>query len=313
MEYPLEDANWEEWLNRLDCIRVWARGAQRAPHKPLLLLFALGKLQQTGVCQQFLYKDVEGELQTLLDDFGPPNPSKPIYPFNHLTSDGLWEVHSDFGRGSVRDSATELRNHNARGALNQNFARALLARPERITLAAHMLLDRHFPPSIHEDICGQVGLDLGNTLNGAVAMGTAAPPEARKRSSTFREEVLMAYERACAICGFDAMLGPGSPGLEAAHVQWFNSEGPDEISNGLCLCSLHHKLLDSGVMGITSEYTVQVSARFVARSLTASSMVISLAGAPIAEPQSGFPHVRSEHIDWHDKEVFRSPSRRPAA
>jgi putative restriction endonuclease len=31
-------------LDRVDKLRVWQRGGQRAPHKPLLLLLALGRL-----------------------------------------------------------------------------------------------------------------------------------------------------------------------------------------------------------------------------------------------------------------------------
>jgi hypothetical protein len=36
---------------------------------------------------------------------------------------------------------------------------------------------------------------------------------------------------------------------EAAHVRWFAFDGPDSLDKGLALYSLHHKLLDLGVLG----------------------------------------------------------------
>ena len=33
-----------ELLRRIDRITVWKRGSERAPHKPLLILYALGRL-----------------------------------------------------------------------------------------------------------------------------------------------------------------------------------------------------------------------------------------------------------------------------
>jgi len=47
--------------------------------------------------------------------------------------------------------------------------------------------------------------------------------------------------------------------LEAAHIKWHQAGGPDTIDNGLALCSLHHKLLDLGALGISNEFTVIVS------------------------------------------------------
>ncbi|MBT3074843.1 HNH endonuclease [Streptomyces sp. COG21] len=55
-------------------------------------------------------------------------------------------------------------------------------------------------------------------------------------------------------------------GLEAAHVRWWSHDGPDEVDNGLCLCSLHHKLFDRGVLGLGEDRRILVSQRFVGRS-----------------------------------------------
>jgi hypothetical protein len=52
-------------------LAVWSRGKQRAPHKPLLVLYALGRWvrgDQGGIP----FTGVARDLTALLRDFGPP-------------------------------------------------------------------------------------------------------------------------------------------------------------------------------------------------------------------------------------------------
>lgn len=79
----------EEVLQAFDKIRVWQQGGQRAVHKPLLILLALGKLVR-GEPLMMEFSDVEAELKRLLTEFGPSTaPSSRHYPFWHLRTDGL--------------------------------------------------------------------------------------------------------------------------------------------------------------------------------------------------------------------------------
>jgi putative restriction endonuclease len=50
---------------------VWKRGDQRAPHKPLLVLYALAELERGERWVSF--REVDEKLQSLLVEFGPPN------------------------------------------------------------------------------------------------------------------------------------------------------------------------------------------------------------------------------------------------
>ncbi len=84
------------WLERVGSITQWQRRGERAPHKPLLLLFRLGRLQATG-SSRVRYAEVESDLRALLDEFGPTRASKPEYPFHHLQSDGPRHVDGDDG------------------------------------------------------------------------------------------------------------------------------------------------------------------------------------------------------------------------
>src|SRR5206468_7124932 len=84
--------NVEQLQQRFRHITVWKRGAERAPHKPLLLLYALGKCQR-GDSRVIPYAEIDPALQKLLREFGPPRKSyHPEYPFWWLQNDGVWEL-----------------------------------------------------------------------------------------------------------------------------------------------------------------------------------------------------------------------------
>lgn len=115
--------------------------------------------------------------------------------------------------------------------------------------------------------------------------------------------VLEAWDRQCAFCGFDGLLGGASVGVEAAHVRWFNHEGPDELDNGLALCSLHHKLFDRGALGLADGRAIIVSRSYSART-EAGRTVYDLHGRRL-RPRPGTPLPAHQHVRWHEQEVFK--------
>ncbi|MBK5269041.1 MAG: HNH endonuclease, partial [Acidimicrobiia bacterium] len=149
--------------------------------------------------------------------------------------------------------------------------------------------------------------DVGLT-EGSLAL-TVASRAIRRRDPQFRDNVLVAYERRCAFCGFDGRLADRTIGLDAAHIRWHAYDGPDEVSNGLALCSIHHKLLDLGVVGLTADRTITVSQRFTGTGESADRLVLRLAGAPVLGPQPGADPVDDDHIEWHQSQVFHGPAR----
>ena len=80
-----------DWIERTGGLHQWTRGDERAPHKPLLMLYALGRFQRDPE-EALRYSDVERDLHALLRAYGPPRATTPAYPFHHLRTDGLWEV-----------------------------------------------------------------------------------------------------------------------------------------------------------------------------------------------------------------------------
>ena len=83
------------------------------------------------------------------------------------------------------------------------------------------------------------------------------------RSPQFRQAVLDAYENRCAMCGVQLEL------IEAAHlVPHAHPNGSDSVPNGIALCALHHKSLDTGLLYVDADYYIRMNAvrrRYLAR------------------------------------------------
>lgn len=290
------------WLERTAKLRQWTRSGTRAPHKPLLFLYALGRFQQDAD-GELRYSAVEEDLGRLLAEYGPPHRTTPAYPFHHLVSDGVWEVRTDCGPGSPGTGVRDLRAAGASGRLAPDLRTALRREPSLLGRMARVLLDVNFPPSLHDELCAAVGLEP--ELVGAARL----PAPRRPRDPRMRERVLTAYEYQCAFCGYDGRIGAVPVGLEAAHVRWSAFGGPHDVDNGLCLCSLHHKLFDKGVLGIGDGHRILVSQRFVGRGAAAREQVVALAGRPLIGPQPGARPVAAAYRSWHTSQVFRGVPR----
>ena len=75
------------------------------------------------------------------------------------------------------------------------------------------------------------------------------------RSPQFREAVREAYENRCAMCGVQLEL------IEAAHlVPHKHPKGLDTVPNGIALCALHHKSLDTGLVFLDTNYNIRMNA-----------------------------------------------------
>lgn len=294
--------NDKELLNRVANIKVWQQFGERAPHKPLLLLFALGRVRNQSQ-RMVPYSEVESALRTLLEQFGPPRKSfHPDQPFKRLPGDNLWELQLPAelkGRPSNSLKLNELRKFNVAGGFPPEIYHYLKERDELVETIASRLLTLNFPPTYHEEIRRIVGLDLDLEDETIAAKKNVRDPQ-------FRENVLRAYGRECCVCGSNLRLDNSLFDLEAAHIKWHSHGGPDEISNGLALCGFHHKAFDRGAWGLQeSDYSIQVSSELNGSS-QAMEMLLNFEGRNLRLPRKSTLYPDTEFIQWHRREVFRN-------
>lgn len=284
-------------LSRLSALRQHQQGGQRAPHKPLLVLLALGRLVRNGT-SEIDWSVAERELAELIRDYGRPSTTAPAqraaYPFTHLRSDDIWVLDHDVPMDRVRP----LRECNVVGRFTPWLEEALRD-PDVACAAARLMVESEFPPTIASDVLTAVGLDPDEILGGVTT-------ELRRRLAAWPAKVLAAWDRQCAFCGFDGQLGGAPVGLEAAHVRWFNFGGPDDLDNGLALCSLHHKLFDRGALGLDNSLRIRVSSDYSSRTSTGKG-IYELNEIPL-RPRPGTTLPAAEHVAWHTREVFKAPA-----
>ncbi|MBD3322374.1 MAG: restriction endonuclease [Chitinivibrionales bacterium] len=282
-------------------INVWKRGSQRAPHKPLLLLYALGRCNR-GSSRTVVFSEVDPILQKLLRQFGPSRRSyHPEYPFWRLQNDGIWELENaesvELRKGQTDAKKSELLSHDVSGGFPRPIYELLSRDKAFIAEIARDILDQNFPTSMHDDLLQAVGLDLDRQVISRA-----------KRDPDFRNRVMTAYEYRCAVCGFDVRLGSSQLGVEAAHIKWHQAGGPDVVPNGLALCSLHHKLFDRGVFTVSKELQIQVSEHAHGTS-GFEEWLLAFHGKQLRAPQRPDYYPKADFLRWHFREVFRTPAR----
>jgi putative restriction endonuclease len=81
----------------------------------------------------------------------------------------------------------------------------------------------------------------------------------RLHQGRFRGVVLPAYRNQCAICRLKEQRL-----LDAAHIAGdADQRGEPVVSNGLSLCTIHHRAFDQDLVGISPDYEVRVARRLL--------------------------------------------------
>lgn len=294
-----------ELINRFQNLnRAVYKGGDRAPHKPLLLLLLLSKYLH-GHAREIHFSEIDSDLTELLRSFGKKTKNdryNPHNPFFYLRSDGVWDLISndaDTQRELDESNApriTLFRRDKVFGGLKPDIYQTIIKNRELADRLIGVLLEV-FPDSYHQDILDQVGLDDQTVVR-----------KVRKRDPRFREEIIRAYEYQCAICGFSARLNRDFIGVEAAHIKWHQADGPDDIKNGIALCSLHHKLFDRGVFTLDDSFRMLVSEEATGTGLF-QHLVTNFHGQVIRQPQRSTYYPDPVFIGWHVREVFREPAK----
>ena len=294
----------DDLLDRVQKIRVYSRHSRRSPHKPLLLLLSIGH-HLSGHERLATFGDIEEDLNRLIRRFGLPDSRENAhYPFWHLRNDGLWQIdRPELVRMTTAGDAyiSDLREHGIRGGLSQDFLNVLERDPYLSWRVVRSLLNDYFPPSLHEDVLRDVGLD--GKIGPSELTNTKSRHEARDRG--FRELVLRAYKSRCALCELDVWVSGQPIGLEAAHIKWHSARGPAQVGNGMALCVLHHKFFDSGLFTVLSDLTVQVGGLAEGDSVDESLNKYGGSVLPVI-PDCPDQRPASRYLEWHKRAVFKA-------
>ncbi|WP_433990387.1 hypothetical protein SuNHUV7_20280 (plasmid) [Pseudoseohaeicola sp. NH-UV-7] len=284
-------------LKRFDSIRTYSKDGKLAPHKPLLLLYALSKLKNERI-RRIVFNDAEDIVSPLIKTYGPFRAKASVaYPFARLANDksNIWWVEEHEKNVSGDLSVTEARDRRLKAGFSDDVLAALEADPKLIDNLAFDVLERNFPPSLHQDILDAVGLYLGNDEVESVIR--------RKRDPRFRINVLNAYYEQCCVCKYDIRMNGASVALEAAHIKMHSAGGPDEVINGLSLCVMHHKLFDLGAITINNDLKVRVSERVGGD--WGRKLNDEFHEREIALPRNDGMLPAASYIQWHNMQVFK--------
>lgn len=248
------------------------------------------------------FSDVARDLRSLLLEFGPERKAwHTEYPFWRLQNDGIWELTNidqvELRHGQTDGKKSELLKYGVTGGFTVEVFEVLQSHPSLVSELAVEILSQHFPATVFGDILDAVGLDIQfeQTLR-------------RKRDPGFRERILVAYEYRCAVCGYDLRMGSQHVALEAAHIKWHQAGGPDVETNGLALCSMHHKLFDRGAFTVSDDLSLRVSQK--ANGTTGlSEWLMVFHGRVLRKSQAEMWRPANEFLSWHREEVFHGPFR----
>ncbi len=287
-------------------LHVWKRFEQRAPNKPLLALWSIGRCIN-GQVRLVPFRQVDREVGELIREFGHPGVHiRPEYPFWRLRNDGIWEVTcaDTVGVTSSGDAhRRDLFSPNVLGGFVEGIYLALCADTSLAEEIGYSLARAHFPPTRQEEVLEATGI--------APKLAPVRKSCQYARDSNFRRAVLTAYNFGCAVCGFavhledDARRSVPPIALDAAHIRWHQARGPARVQNGIALCALHHRLFDYGAFTLSHRLTVVVAES--TRGTGSNEWLWRFAGQPLSTALKPDSRPDPVFLDWHLRNVFRSP------
>ena len=330
--------NADRLLSAFGKLNIWSANGQRAPNKPLLALWAIGRCLR-GEPRLATYREVDMHLGELLRDFGPyRRVIHTDFPFWRLRNDHVWELE---GAAQVRINKSgdayrsDLLEHDVRGGFPEKIYDTLAGGPDLAVRIARSLVEAHFQPTLYGEILRAVDIDPG-----------FVQARRRRRASWFSERVLQAYEYQCAVCSFAVTLNKKSIALDAAHIKWHQFRGPADVRNGIALCALHHRLFDAGAFTLFPHGTSRPMPTYSRPSREVSTMELVAEDGPITASEPSPPivvvatavsgrgldealgrfhgqpvHIPADvnawpdprHLKWHTHGVFKSPDIIPTA
>jgi len=288
--------NLNNYIGRFEKLRVARRDGHESPHKPCMLLAAVG-LAEAGLLEANRIDYAPPLLDRYLEIFeivrtesDHPNP---YFPFFHLRGDGFWHLEAKPGKEAILAVMSTARSH---AEISENIAHAYLDPELHACLAdagtrdqlrqslivrwfgqhAHTL-SRLFQEDHYEKGLRDVVADRA-AEEAPVRYGRAA------RDTAFRRVVTEAYDYRCAASGMRIVLPEDIVMVEAAHLIPFSETQDDDPRNGIALTPNFHWALDRYLIAPGPDYKWRVS-KLVDERIADNRPLIELAGKELLLPK----------------------------
>ena len=296
-------SNRDQWLARLAKLNI-DRSRGPAPHKPLLLLAVLARLDEGEALPAVLplTPELAFRFQTLWAVVAHRRPQRPDVrmPFHHLESDGVWAPLSADGTPSPHRVQTRL------AAVSPDFA-AFAADPANRADAKRVLVRGYFTPAEQVALAELVGLPAADAEPGDAGVDSALVEDVMKRGreARFRLRVVAAYEYTCALTGYRLPTVDGATIVDAAHIHRFADSGNNDPRNGLALCKNAHWMFDEGLWTLADDLTVDVRDEKFVEAGPDGSLLSPFRGKRLVHlPRDPACWPDPVRLDWHRRVVF---------
>lgn len=116
------------------------------------------------------------------------------------------------------------------------------------------------------------------------------------RDRRFRHAVLGAYEKRCAVTGWQFVNGGGRAEVEAAHIKPVEHGGNDSINNGIAMSGTVHWMFDRGLISIAENDQILISRKV--NDVDRIKQIINPTGHLI-RPKRREHHPHPVSLSWH--------------
>lgn len=116
------------------------------------------------------------------------------------------------------------------------------------------------------------------------------------RDHRFRHAVLNAYDKRCAITGWQFVNGGGRAEAEAAHIKPVEFAGPDSIPNGIAMSGTVHWMLDRGLISVDDNDQILISRKV--NDVDRIQRILNPTGK-IIRPQRAEHQPHPAYLNWH--------------
>ncbi|ORU95089.1 MAG: hypothetical protein A6F71_10505 [Cycloclasticus sp. symbiont of Poecilosclerida sp. M] len=269
-------------------------------HKPLLLLFMLGKYWNNSA-RLLLFQDMRFPFEQLLKDFCGPkiHDEAVMYPFWYLqSSHQIWTVVGEktinkwFGaknRSDKRPSIADAMNCALFGGFTPHVYRRIINDKVMLLEIVFTVLREFFPIAKHIPLLQSIGIP------------------SKSKPSVFQQQIFANYHYSCSICEFPGIRNDASMDLQVAYIRPPVAGGPKTNQrNCITMCDKHKNLFDFGAFTISKESEILISEPF--RTRGGSQNLLSYDNKRAIFPDDPNTRPDERYLAWHRTKAFQTAS-----